>query len=97
MVTATIMEYMSPAKREVLKKTYSGRVSARLRELRESKKWLVDKLAAEINRHLTDSLKPVAKSTVHGWDNGSRKVDQDYIPAIASAFGLSVRGFMPKE
>ena len=84
-----------PAKKPVPTDTYSGRIAARLRELREAKGWTVAELAERLNRSLPKDMR-VANSTLHGWDAGTRKVDPDYYPAIAATFGLTVRGFMPQ-
>lgn len=84
-----------PAKKPVPKDTYSGRVAARMRLLREERDWLVSDLTARINKILKDDA--VAQSTVHGWDNGSRKIDPDFYPAIARVFGLSVAEFIPEK
>ncbi len=81
-----------PAKAEIDTSTYSGRVSARIRKLRELRGWTVADLADKINHRTTKSL---ANSTIHGWDNGSRKVDPDFYPIIAAAFGIPIRKFLP--
>jgi transcriptional regulator with XRE-family HTH domain len=91
--TATMkMGGSMPPKVEIDTATYSGRVSARIRKFREERGWTVAELASRINHRTALSL---AKSTIHGWDNGSRKVDPDYYPEIAAAFGLTVRKFLP--
>lgn len=85
-----------PAKAEIDERTYSGRVAARLRELREAKGWTVAEVQERINAGLRKD-KRVAQSTVHGWDNGSRKIDPDYYPLLAQVFRLTVRAFLPAE
>ncbi len=97
MVTEAIMEPMSPAKKQVEANTYSKRIAVRLRELREQRGWLVEKLTFEINANLQDGLKPVAQSTVHGWDNGTRKVDHNYLPVIARAMKITIAHLLPKS
>lgn len=95
MGTQAIIERMSPAKRTIEGETYSKLIAKRMRELREKRGWGVDKLTAEINRYLSNGLTRVAQSTVHGWDNGARKVNPDYYPAIARAYRMSIKSFMP--
>jgi transcriptional regulator with XRE-family HTH domain len=85
-----------PAKKDVKTDTYSGRVAARLRELRDAKGWTVLELTEKINLQLRKD-KRVAPSTVHGWDNGSRKLDPDMYPVVAAVFRMSVRHFLPSE
>lgn len=75
--------------------SYSHRVSVRIRELREERDWTVAEVTDRLNRILGSEA--VAASTVHGWDNGSRKVDPDCYPALARVFGLSVRQFVPAK
>lgn len=83
-----------PAKTEIDTSTYSGRVAARLRELREARGWTVAELQERINTRIAKARR-VAQSTVHGWDNGSRKIDPDFYPVLASVFGKPVRSFLP--
>lgn len=96
MLTASKDRRAMPAKKPVDTSQYSGRIAARLRELREAKGWTVADLAERLNR----SLKPdqrIANSTLHGWDAGDRAINPDYYPALAAVFGMSVRGFLPAE
>lgn len=98
MATATMVKHTGravPAKKPVPTDTYSLRVAARLRELREEREWLVGELTSRINRILKDD--EVAKSTVHGWDNGSRKIDPDHYPTLARVFGLTLAEFLPPK
>lgn len=81
-----------PPKRKIDTKRYSGRVAARVRALREERGWLVQDLAKAVNDLL---IKPVAVSTVHGWDNGSSKIDPDLYPTLARVFGLKLSEFLP--
>lgn len=85
-----------PSEREIDTKTFSGRVAARLRTLRKAKGWNVPELTKAINSRL-EADDEVAQSTVHGWDNGNRKIDPDYYPMLARLFGLSVAEFLPKK
>ncbi len=84
-----------PAKKPVETSSYSGRVAARLRTLREERDWHVSDLVARINKILKDG--ELAQSTIHGWDNGSRKIDPDYYPTIARVFGITVLDFLPEK
>jgi ribosome-binding protein aMBF1 (putative translation factor) len=87
-----------PAKKPVDRKTYSGRVAARVRELREERGWRVADLVERINhRRRRVKAKEFPQSTVHGWDNGSRKIDPDLYPLLAAVFGVSVREFLPES
>jgi transcriptional regulator with XRE-family HTH domain len=85
-----------PAKTEIDTSTYSGRMAARLRQLREAKGWTVAELQERINTRVPKAMR-VAQSTVHSWDSGGRSINSDYLPAIADALGLSIGGFMPKD
>lgn len=85
-----------PAKKEIDESTYSGRIAARMRELRTAKGWTVAELLERVNTALPKADR-IAQQTLHNWDQGKRKIDPDYYPAIASAFGLSTRGFLPSE
>lgn len=87
---------VAPRAKEVDKSTYSGRVAARVRELRDAEGWTVADLCERVNRRLSaNGLKEVGQSTVHGWDNGSRKIDPDLYPLLAKIFKLTVPEFLP--
>lgn len=85
-----------PAKKAPDQSTYSGKIAARIRQLREAKGWTVAELQERLNTRVPKAMR-VAQSTVHSWDSGGRSINPDYLPAIAGAFGLTVGGFMPKE
>lgn len=91
---ATKMAGTMPAKRPVPTDTYSQRVSARLRALREERGWLVADLAERINRHLPEG-EGFATSTIHGWDNGNKKIDPDTYPILAKVLGVKLLEFLP--
>lgn len=85
-----------PAKKPVSTDSYSGRISARLRELREARGWTVAEVVERLNRHLPKDRR-IANSTFHGWDSGARKVDPDYYPELAETLGVGVRSLMPND
>jgi len=89
-----LLEAPLPAKKPPRRTTYSLRVAARVRELREERGWLVNELAARINRGRAKDDR-LAVSTIHSWDNGSRKIDPDFYPTLARAFGLPLFEFLP--
>lgn len=93
--TATMGGSMPP-KSNIDTSTYSGRIAARMRELREQRGWTVAELCERLNRELRGDMK-IAVQTLHSWDSRKRRIDSDYLPAIAGAFGLSVRAFIPKD
>jgi transcriptional regulator with XRE-family HTH domain len=92
MTTGTKMAAMPPRK-EIDTSTYSGRVAQRMRDLRTERGWTVKDLAERVK---LDS-EPIAQQTLHNWDRGKRKIDPDFYPAIAKAFGISLNRFLPKE
>lgn len=94
--TGKTLRRAMPAKKPVPTDSYSRRIAARMRELREARGWTVADLAERVNRALPNSMK-LANGTLHNWDNATRKIDPDYYPVIAAAFGLSTRGFLPAE
>ena len=84
-----------PAKKPVpARGTFSRKVSARLRALRDERGWLVNDVADKLARILPDGME-IATSTLHCWDNGSRKVDPDYYPYLAKVFGVTLGEFLP--
>jgi transcriptional regulator with XRE-family HTH domain len=85
-----------PAKTEIDTSSYSGRMAARLRQLREAKGWTVAELQERINTRVPKARR-IAQQTVHSWDSGRRIINTDYLPALADCFGLSIGGFLPKE
>lgn len=68
-------------------RTFSGRVAARIRALRDKRGMTVDDLADKIG---------IEPSTLYGYESGSRKPDPDLYPKFAEAFGISVTAFLPK-
>lgn len=68
--------------------SYSGRVAARLKELRLSKGKDIDDLAATLG---------VSAKTVYQWESGRSSPQYDKLPAIAAALGCSIRQLFPAE
>lgn len=77
---------------------YSGRIASRLRKLREETGKSVDEMATAISMQaVAAGLEPVTAKRLYAYECGDRTVPPDLYPAIASAFGKSVRGFLPAE
>lgn len=69
-------------------KTYSGRVAARVRALRDKRGWAAEDLAKKIG---------VPVKTLYSYESGDRVISPDLYPNLAEAFGMSVRAFLPAE
>ena len=67
---------------------YSGRLAARIRQLREEKFDLQEDFAAAVGR-------PV--SVISAWETGRRQPRFNDLPAIASALGKSIRQILPAD
>lgn len=87
---------MMPPQKEIDTRTYSGLIAQRMRDLRTAKGWTVADLLDRVNQHL-DADQHIALQTLHNWDRAKRKIDPDAYPAVAKAFGLTVRKFLPNE
>lgn len=74
--------------KKVSDKTYSGRLAIRIRELREAKGLDV--------RTVAKALK-VYPLTIYRWEDGTREMSNDYLPALAKVLGVSVRELMPEK
>ena len=72
--------------------TYSGRVAARLRELREKKGWDVSDVVDRLPRD-----KRVTKTAMYRYESGMRVLPPDLYPHLAAMFGLSIAKFLPPE
>lgn len=68
--------------------TYSGRIAARLRMLREKAGKTVDEAARAIG---------VPPLKLYRWEAGSVAVDADAFPALAVAYGIKLRSLFPDE
>jgi len=79
--------------------TYSGRVAARIRELREARGWSLDDLAERLKQNGTT----IPVSSLYAYEVGrrgdgtGRDIPVDLYPAIAAVFGKSIRSFLPAE
>jgi ribosome-binding protein aMBF1 (putative translation factor) len=68
--------------------TFSGRVAARIRALRDKHGVSVEELATRTG---------IEVATLYRYENGHRKPDPDLYPSLAKAFGLSIAAFLPKN
>jgi len=75
---------MTPRKKEPDMSTYSGRLAARLRHLRE----LAGLSVSEVLEQLDAAGIKVAMSAYYSWEAGTRQVPLDIAPALAPIFGL---------
>ena len=73
--------------------TYSGRFAANLLKLRTKSKMTGQQAAAAIEEH-GYALK---WRTYFSWELGEREPPLDALPAIAAAFGVSIRSLFPME
>lgn len=68
--------------------TYSGRLAARVRELREAKGWSIKRLADKAG---------IPVPTLYGYENGGRDIPPDAYPRLAKALGCKrVADFFPE-
>lgn len=85
---------MSPAPKKPDESTYSGRVAAKLRAIRERAGLSVDQVVQSIRENGHD----VPVSTYYKWESGMSKVHLDMLPAIARALGRNnVHSILPKD
>lgn len=84
---------MGRKRKQVDLKTYSGRVAARLRTLREEKGWTVDETVQRLKR----AGLAVEAPTFYQWESGHNAISLEHVPALASIFGKTVRSFLPAE
>lgn len=73
--------------------TYSGRVAARVRELRAKKEWKIE----DFWLRLRDIGLDRSMNTLRAWESGRRLIHPNDYPAIAEAFGISIHSFLPKK
>lgn len=79
---------MGRKRREPNVATYSGRIAARLRELREELGKSVEEMARKLK---------LPMRTLYRYESGERPIPPDAYPDLAKGFRLSVREFMPEE
>lgn len=73
--------------------TFEGRFAARLRQLRDRKKWLVD----DVCNALAERGHDIQPSTVFGWEGGRRQPKLTLLPVLAEIYGVSIRSLLPPE
>lgn len=79
---------------EVDDSTYAGRLAVRIRSLRKSRGWTVDKLAKLITR----AGYKVSTPNLYAWENGRIEPQLNAVPAITKAFRMdSIADLLPPE
>lgn len=73
--------------------TYSGRLGARIRELRTEKGWSVEQFWLRLHRA---GIK-ASVATINSWEAGRTAMHLDECPRVAKIFGLSVLEFLPPK
>lgn len=73
--------------------SYSGRVAARLRSLREERGWSVEELLSRLKQQKVR----ISLAAIYHYENGRRSIPPNLYPALAAIFGKSVRTFLPPE
>lgn len=73
--------------------TYSGRCAARLRQLRREAGLSVEELA----KRLSTAGYSVSVPTIYHWENGTRRIDLDAIPALAKALKVAPHKLLPDK
>ena len=73
--------------------TYSQRIALRIGELRTRRKWT----RKQFREALAAAGCRVSLATVYAWENGNKGISPDKYPALAAAFGVPVRTFLPAE
>jgi transcriptional regulator with XRE-family HTH domain len=68
--------------------TYTGRVAAKLRELRLKRGWSVD----DVRDRLAMRGIEVSAQAIYKWETGLRPVPVDVIPVIARIYGYGTAG-----
>ena len=87
---------MGRAKREPDLSTYSGRVAARIRELRSGKGWSVDDLHVRLKRRGVVIPVQTLYSYERGKDAGGANIPLDLIPVFGKLFGSDTpSGWLP--
>jgi transcriptional regulator with XRE-family HTH domain len=86
---------MAPARKEPDLSTYTGRIAARIRKLRQRSNLSVTEFAAIVS---DKSGTTVSTSTAYGWENGNNTPNLKMLPAIAAALGVKkARNVLPNE
>ena len=78
------MAGMGRKRKEVDQSTYSGRVAARLRLLREKAGKTVPEMAKAVG---------VSSASIYAWERNSRDVALDSVPRICEVLGIKPRKF----
>jgi len=75
--------------------TYTGRVAARIRQLREAAKITVQQFADRVSESAGER---VSVATAYAWENGHSTPNIKMLPHIAKALGLAkARNVLPNE
>lgn len=84
---------MAPAKGEPDLTTYSGRLAARIRELRTATGMTTEEAAEK----LTLNGYGISAPAMRHWENGTRKPMWDALPALAKTFKVKIRELIPEK
>jgi len=87
-VQTTMRPSMGRKRKPIDESTYSGRVAARLRMLRERAGKTVPEMAKAVG---------VADLTWYRYESNERVVPADILPRVADVLGVSIRQLMPTE
>jgi transcriptional regulator with XRE-family HTH domain len=79
---------MSRPRKQIDTSTYEGRFAARLKMLREKAGLTPEAVAEAVG---------VARSAYFNWEAETNSPHVKYFPALASAFGVSVRTVLPEK
>ena len=82
---------MSPARKEPDLSTYSGRLSKRIRELREKNNLTTDQVATLI----TAAGFSTTAANIRHWENGTGRPNVDAAPYLAAVFGITTSALFP--
>ena len=85
---------MTPKRKEPDLSTYSGRVAARLRMLRDRAGLSVEEVAAQLTEL---SKTEIDRFRIYKWESGIASPPYDFLPYLARIFGVSVRGLLPPK
>jgi transcriptional regulator with XRE-family HTH domain len=79
--------------KQVDESTYSGRLAARIRALRNERKMDVETLAKAV----TKKGYKLGTSTLYHWENGTLQPNIDAMPAMAKALGVTLTELFPAK